>query len=187
MKSVGAKTSTNDTASSFSCRGHTKQIECSHTLVKYGHVGAETPQPVQSTQFAENRSEISRCVLINGQVMEPLQAVVFYVGHRQVWVVVITQITQPVHWKRGKPHCLSNPELNKVHEDYISTPSFLTCNWYSRTGISSVSLGPNCLRVAEKRMAIVRASFRLTRAILVMVTLPPDRAPRDSPKRLLGS
>jgi len=63
----------------------------------------------------------------------------------------------------------------------------LTCNWYSNTGISSVFWGPNCLLVAEKRMATIRASFRLTCAILVMDNRPPDRAPRDSPKRLLGS
>lgn len=63
----------------------------------------------------------------------------------------------------------------------------LTCNWYSKTGISSASLGPNCLLVAEKRMATIRASFRLTRPILVMDTLPPDREPRDAPKRLFGS
>ncbi|TNN35416.1 hypothetical protein EYF80_054423 [Liparis tanakae] len=63
----------------------------------------------------------------------------------------------------------------------------LTCSWYSSTGISSVFGGPNCLLVAEKRMATVRASFRLTCAIRVMDTRPPDRAPSDSPKRLLGS
>lgn len=62
-----------------------------------------------------------------------------------------------------------------------------TCSWYSSTGSSSSSLGPNWRRVAEKRTAIVKANFRLTTAILDMDTLPPDKAPSEAPKRLLGS
>lgn len=50
-----------------------------------------------------------------------------------------------------------------------------------------MSLGPNCLLVAEKRIAAVRASLRLVTPILVMAILPPDRAPREAPKRLFGS
>lgn len=62
-----------------------------------------------------------------------------------------------------------------------------TCSWYSSTGSSSSSLGPNWRRVAEKRTAIVKANFRLTTAILDMDTLPLDKAPSEAPKRLLGS
>lgn len=50
-----------------------------------------------------------------------------------------------------------------------------------------MSVGPNCLLAAEKRIATVKANFRLIRAILVIYTLPPDKAPRDAPKRFLGS
>ena len=49
---------------------------------------AEAPQPIQGTQLAEYRSETSWCVRISSQLMKPLEAVVFYVGHGQGATVV---------------------------------------------------------------------------------------------------
>ena len=55
------------------------------------------------------------------------------------------------------------------------------------TGISTPSVGPNCLLTAEYRTAIGIHNFRLQAAIPVIPTRPPDNAPNEAPKRLLGS
>ena len=73
------------------------------------------------------------------------------------------------HWENGIP------------------PGSLTCSWYSRTGISSPSVGPNWRQVAEKRRAMHTASFRVVTDMLTMETRPADKLPRDAPKRCLSS
>lgn len=62
-----------------------------------------------------------------------------------------------------------------------------TCVWYSRTGISSSSVGPNWRRAAEKRMATAKASFKLVMEIPVIIILPEDKDPRAALKRSLPS
>lgn len=62
-----------------------------------------------------------------------------------------------------------------------------TCVWYSRTGISSSSVGPNWWRAAEKRMAIVKASFKLVVENPMIIILPLDKVPRAALKRSLTS
>lgn len=62
-----------------------------------------------------------------------------------------------------------------------------TCVWYSITGISSSSVGPNWWRVAEKRMAIDKASFKLVAETAVIRILPEDKDPRAALKRSLTS
>lgn len=70
------------------------------TLVECGRVAAEAPQPIQGAQLAQHRSETSRCVLVSGQIMKSLEAVVFYVGDGQGAAVVnLNTHTQSDHFK----------------------------------------------------------------------------------------
>ena len=66
---------------------------------------------------------------------------------------------------------------------------FLKCtwSWYSITGISSVSFGPNCRLTAEYRIAMGIQSLRLQTHIPVIPTRPPESAPKEAPNRLFGS
>lgn len=109
-----------------------------------------------------------------------------------VWFFWVNWICCSQHLVKMSKTPLQMYLVRKLGETYFThqtlpVPDIITCNWYSKTGISSVSVGPNCLLAAEKRIATVKANFRLIRAILVIYTLPPDKAPRDAPKRFLGS
>ena len=74
-----------------------------------------------------------------------------------------------------------------IHDWSSCMNNLHTWSWYSRTGISWPSLGPNCLRAAEYLIAMGRQIFKLTNAIPVIPTRPPESAPREAPNLLLGS
>lgn len=56
-----------------------------------------------------------------------------------------------------------------------------TCAWYSITGHSSNSDGPNCFLTAQYRIAMVIAIDAKFAHIDVMVIRPEDNAPKDAP------
>uniref|UniRef100_A0A182JKN7 Uncharacterized protein n=1 Tax=Anopheles atroparvus TaxID=41427 RepID=A0A182JKN7_ANOAO len=88
------------------------------------------------------------------------------------------------------PYALANQRLNTRITKLLARWGNRRncCDWYSSTGhSSSLSSGPNCFRLAEYRSAMVIAFVRYTFAIPQMPTRPPERAPRDAPKRLLAS
>lgn len=71
------------------------------TLVQGGHVAAEAPQPVQSTQLTEDWSETSRCVRGSSHIVKPLQAVVLNVGDGQRTAVINLQEQHKVNPRRS--------------------------------------------------------------------------------------
>ena len=93
---------------------------------------------------------------------------------------------------KKEQHYLQQKTIKKKRDPTLNKKKILffwkcTCSWYSITGISSVSFGPNCLLTAEYRMAMGIQSLRLQTHIPVIPTRPPESAPKEAPNRLFGS
>lgn len=59
-----------------------------------------------------------------------------------------------------------------------------TCAWYSITGHSSNSDGPNCFLTAQYRIAMVIATDVKFEHNDVIVIRPEDNAPKDAPTQI---